>query len=53
MSQVTIPLFTKNGITINASLSRTSSSSKAIIYLHGGGLIFGQRNDLPKEYIEL
>lgn len=53
MSQVTITLFTKNGITINASLSRTSSSSKAIIYLHGGGLIFGQRNDLPKEYIEL
>ncbi|MGF3076158.1 alpha/beta hydrolase [Facklamia sp. P12955] len=24
-----------------------------LIYLHGGGLIFGQREDLPGEYIEL
>ncbi|MGC5326412.1 alpha/beta hydrolase [Brevibacillus sp. SYSU BS000544] len=26
---------------------------KTIIYIHGGGLIYGSRDDLPKEYVKL
>ncbi|MCR8969371.1 alpha/beta hydrolase [Facklamia sp. 7083-14-GEN3] len=31
----------------------SATQSQMLIYLHGGGLIFGQREDLPSEYIEL
>ncbi|AEB07741.1 hypothetical protein Corgl_1642 [Coriobacterium glomerans PW2] len=30
----------------------TSGSGVAIIYLHGGGLLFGSRDDLPQAYID-
>lgn len=42
---------------IYGTLYQTSTSQKShaptIFYLHGGGLIFGDRKDLPSEYIEL
>lgn len=44
---------------VNLSISyypaKLSAASRrpAIIYFHGGGLIFGQRDDLPKPYIDL
>lgn len=28
-------------------------SKQPIVYLHGGGLVFGERDDLPKTYIDL
>lgn len=31
--------------------SPTNSCDETIIYLHGGGLIYGTRNDLPKTYL--
>lgn len=31
----------------------TSKSKGIILYFHGGGLIYGYRNDLPKAYLEL
>jgi len=40
-------------ISINMTLfSPTNSCNETIIYLHGGGLLYGTRNDLPKTYLE-
>lgn len=43
-----------HSLTLMATFYRSSSSSKnhTIIYLHGGGLLYGQRNDLPEVYID-
>ncbi|MHC5268565.1 alpha/beta hydrolase [Enterococcus sp. LJL98] len=46
-------ILTKENLTIEATLYRPSAATQApIIYLHGGGLVFGQRDDLPLPYIE-
>lgn len=29
------------------------ASQQSILYFHGGGLIYGERNDLPEEYIQV
>lgn len=39
--------------TLYQTSSQQKSTTPTIFYIHGGGLIFGQRNDLPTEYIEL
>ncbi|WP_313469704.1 alpha/beta hydrolase [Carnobacterium sp.] len=46
---------TQRSLTLSASFYRSSAKLKnhTIIYLHGGGLIWGDRDDLPQEYIEL
>lgn len=33
--------------------SKNEHSNKTIVYFHGGGLIFGTKNDLPNEYVNL
>lgn len=38
--------------TIYSSSDNQGTNSTTILYLHGGGLVFGQRDDLPKSYIE-
>ncbi|WP_440896788.1 alpha/beta hydrolase [Amphibacillus sp. Q70] len=45
---------TNESLNLNISFykSKCSTASQTIIYLHGGGLIYGNRDDLPKEYIE-
>lgn len=46
----------KDGLTLHASFYRSTVKelqNKTIIYFHGGGLIWGDRNDLPKDYIQL
>lgn len=43
-------------INIEASLARTTSinpKNTVIFYIHGGGFIFGSKDDLPKEYVDL
>lgn len=35
------------------SKQRTSPSKATLIYLHGGGLLYGTRDDLPEAYCEL
>lgn len=46
-------LVTEGNLKLNADLHRAQSNRKniTIIYLHGGGLLFGARNDLPELYI--
>lgn len=50
-----INMFTYNKKVLKASFYRPSEKKikATILYFHGGGLIFGHRNDLPKKYIEL
>lgn len=46
-----------NNLPIYGTLYQNSTSQKndvpTIFYLHGGGLIFGQRDDLPDQYITM
>ena len=44
-----------SSLTLSASFYRATDNVKnqTIIYYHGGGLIWGNRDDLPKAYIEL
>jgi acetyl esterase len=46
-------LVTKESITLNMSLYRAkiSRNNITIIYFHGGGLLYGLRDDLPEIYI--
>lgn len=55
MIKKTLTILTKRQYTIQASyyFNAQSPSSTIIFYLHGGGLIFGQRDDLPEEYLNL
>lgn len=50
-----ISLFAVEGKELKASFYQSNHvETKAIIlYFHGGGLVFGQRDDLPKQYIDL
>lgn len=45
----------KTPIELSIYLGNKSNQQKkpTIYYIHGGGLIYGSRHDLPKEYIEL
>lgn len=47
-------LLTKENIEINMTLYRSNSKRKniTILYFHGGGLLYGVRDDLPKPYIK-
>lgn len=55
MIKKTLTILTKRQYTIQASyyFNAQSPSSTITFYLHGGGLIFGQRDDLPEEYLNL
>ena len=46
---------TFNGLNLKGSFYRASENRRdcTILYFHGGGLIYGMRNDLPKVYREL
>ncbi|MDF2571720.1 MAG: hypothetical protein K0R55_3324, partial [Sporomusa sp.] len=46
-------LITEENIKLNASLYRTKKNRQnvTIIYFHGGGLLYGVRDDLPELYI--
>lgn len=41
-------------LVLEATFYKADSASKeqTIIYIHGGGLVYGQRNDLPEVYIQ-
>lgn len=40
------------GVTIRKPMA-WESNGVGIVYLHGGGLLYGQRNDLPEPYVSL
>lgn len=44
-----------NAIPLKATVHQATNNRKniSILYLHGGGMIFGHKDDLPKEYIQL
>lgn len=46
---------TKSSLTLSASLYRSTHELKnqTILYFHGGGLIWGDRDDLPLAYLDL
>ncbi len=51
----TITYTTTSGETIKGSFwkANETAAKPTIIYIHGGGLIFGHRNDLPNAYLNL
>jgi acetyl esterase len=51
----TVTYKTTDGNQIQGSFWKTpeDSNKPTIIYIHGGGLIFGNRDDLPQAYIDL
>ncbi|EUJ40514.1 hypothetical protein PWEIH_03786 [Listeria weihenstephanensis FSL R9-0317] len=51
----TITFAHKNGLDLKGDFYRSTrpDASKTIIYFHGGGLIWGLRNDLPEVYRDL
>ena len=44
-----------NSLKLCASIYKAvnNKKNKSIIYIHGGGLLYGSRNDLPEKYINL
>lgn len=44
--------FTFDGAPIGATLHRADGGKGTILYYHGGGLIYGSRDDLPRPYVE-
>lgn len=53
MKKIQIPLNTYHDITLNATrYAPDTEASATVFYLHGGGLEFGQRDDLPLDYIK-
>ncbi|SPF55508.1 conserved hypothetical protein [Candidatus Desulfosporosinus infrequens] len=49
----TFSFVTEENITLNMNLHRATSNRKniTILYFHGGGLLYGVRDDLPEMYI--
>lgn len=54
MKSETYSFSIQDSLTLSASFYRVSVNPKnhTLIYFHGGGLIWGDRDDLPYEYIE-
>lgn len=55
--QMIVPINIENKLQLYATFFKSLNSEipyrGTILYFHGGGLIFGERDDLPKEYISL
>lgn len=41
------------GVTIHVPRSESRARRGGILYLHGGGLLYGERDDLPRPYVNL
>lgn len=52
-----LPINTANSLNLQATFYRSKDETRpylaTILYFHGGGLIFGEREDLPDQYISL
>ncbi|UXR69704.1 alpha/beta hydrolase [Staphylococcus sp. IVB6246] len=49
-----IDIYNGNDYVLKGTFYESSHSrDQILIYFHGGGFIFGERDDLPKEYIEV
>lgn len=46
-----IQLLRLDQLSIKATIWKSQPQRSVLLYLHGGGLIFGNRHDLPNEYI--
>lgn len=55
MTQAEATCQSSDGFQLPYTIIKTKSKNPkgVIIYFHGGGLIFGQPNDLPQDYIEI
>ena len=54
----TVTIKETDAYTLYGDLYESTAQNKSdvlgtLIYLHGGGLVFGERTDLPSEYIEV
>lgn len=54
LSSTIYPYTNYRSLTLEATFYKTSAASKeqTLIYIHGGGLVYGQRDDLPEDYIQ-
>lgn len=51
-----VPIATVDGLPLNGTFYRgkkSAASKGTILYFHGGGLIFGHRDDLPDVYVSM
>ncbi|WP_371361729.1 Acetyl esterase [Sporomusa rhizae] len=55
MQEIVMAYENKTAFPIKATFHRAAENRKnvSILYLHGGGMVFGTKDDLPKAYIEL
>ncbi|MES3705188.1 hypothetical protein ABFE52_05295 [Staphylococcus ureilyticus] len=55
MTQQKATYLSKDGFPLPYSIiaAKSQSPKGVIMYFHGGGLIFGQPNDLPQAYIDI
>ncbi len=55
MKEIVMAYENKTAFPIKATFHRAAENRKnvSILYLHGGGMVFGTKDDLPKAYIEL
>lgn len=55
MQEVILFFLNNNEIPIKATFYQAHNNRKniSILYLHGGGLVYGHKDDLPEEYIQL
>ncbi len=55
MQEIIISLLNNNETPIKATFHQAHNNRKniSILYLHGGGLVYGNKDDLPKEYVQL
>lgn len=55
MQEITMAAEKDTGIPIKATFYKAAENRKnvSILYLHGGGMVYGTKDDLPKAYIKL
>lgn len=52
MKEKTVQLLKHGDLSIKATIWESPTQKTVLLYLHGGGLVFGNRQDLPTAYIE-
>lgn len=53
MKKIEMQTITTEGVTLSAMVILPDDIKGILLYLHGGGLIFGKKDDLPDIYLEM
>ncbi|HIW38159.1 MAG TPA: alpha/beta hydrolase, partial [Candidatus Jeotgalicoccus stercoravium] len=58
MTKSTVTIKTEESYSLTGFLYESTAHNKdeilgTLIYLHGGGLVFGEKTDLPLEYLDI